>query len=140
MWPRVDSISNEGFGVRNLETWLVLALCWSPLCLLVGRFATSYQRSAGAWFLLSLFFSPVVAFIFLSVAGVPYSAVVRLKKEERLREKHSDDIDVRQAALHETKCPRCSAIVNPFTGGGVRSSEDEPWHLFCTNCGSEIEP
>ena len=139
------------------------------LCLLVGRFARSYERSPVAWFFLAVLlyllhyffaawlarsytgspilflivavlFSPFVALIFLLVAGVPYAAVVRKEKEERARKQHPERADVREIALSELECPKCGAKVNPVTGAGLHSPEDEPWLCICNACQTEIEP
>jgi membrane protein implicated in regulation of membrane protease activity len=132
-------------GLCNLSllTWLAIAAAaaaWFALCLLVGWLATLYERSAGAWFLLAMLFSPLAAFVFLLVANVPHAAVVRREREDRLRRAHPERADIREAALGELSCPKCGATLNPATGDGLRSSDDEPWRLFCNQCGTEIEP
>jgi hypothetical protein len=91
-----------------------------------------------AWFLLALFFSPAVTYVFLLAAGVPYSAVAFDASVERARKEHPERTDVREIALNELRCPKCGSTVNPATGDGLRSLDDEPWRLICDTCGSEI--
>ena len=123
----------------RLEIWFLSMILCLPFSVLVGWLAKSYQRSSGAWFLLAVIFSPLVAFVFLLVAGVPHSAVVRKEKEERARKQHPDADDIREIALSESKCPTCGATVNPATGDGLHSAEDEPWRLICNKCDTEIQ-
>jgi hypothetical protein len=101
--------------------WVLLMTLSLPFSLLVGWLAKSYQRSPGAWFLLAVIFTPLVAFVFLLVAGVPHSAVVRREKEERARKQHPDRADVSDIARSELNCPQCGATVNPATGDGLHS-------------------
>ena len=123
-----------------LDVWALTMVCCLPLSVLIGWMAKSYQRSPGAWFLLAVVFTPLVAFVFLLVAGVPYSAVVRQQKEHRARSRHPEAADVREIALSELECPKCGATVNPATNDGLHSPEDEPWRLICSQCGAEIQP
>ena len=129
-------------GLYNLSflTWLAIVAVWIVLCLLVGWRATSYKRSPEAWFLLAMLFSPLAAFVFLLVANVPHAAVVRREREDRLRRAHPERADIREAALSELFCPKCGATLNPATGDGLHSPEDEPWVLICNQCATEIQP
>ena len=72
------------------DIWIFSTILGLPFSLLIGWMAKSYQRSSGAWFLLAVTFTPLVTFVFLLVAGVPHSAVVRKDKEERDR---TDDVN-----------------------------------------------
>ncbi len=110
------------------------------LCLLVARMAKSYRRSPEGWFFLALVFSPLVAWIFLEVADVPHSAVVRAEDQKAVRVRHpeEDDRDVKLIAAHEGMCPHCGAVINTYTGEGLRNAEDESWKLLCTKCDREI--
>jgi hypothetical protein len=124
----------------RLEIWLLSMILCLPFSVLVGWMAKSYQRSSGAWFLLAVIFTPLVAFVFLLVAGVPHSAVVRKEKEERVRKQHPDRGDVSDIARSELDCPQCGATVNPATGDGLHSPESEPWRLICDKCEAEVVP
>lgn len=124
----------------DLNDWYLLMFFGIPFSALVGWMAKYYQRSMIAWFVLSVVFSPVVAFVFLIVAGVPHSAVVRREKEERVRARHPDRSGVREMAMAESSCPRCGVNLNTATGDGVHSPDDEPWRMSCDACGTEIEP
>lgn len=119
----------------------VFLICfWLFLCFLVGQEAQKYKRSASAWFLLALCFSPLVTFIFLLVADVPYNAILREEQEQRIRERHPERTDVRHIAANEMSCPKCGASVNPVTRDGLRSPDNEPWLLICNQCEAKIEP
>ena len=122
------------------DIWVMFVIVCLPLSLLIGWMAKSYQRSSGAWFLLAVIFTPLVAFVFLLVAGVPHSAVVRKEKEERVRTQHPERADVSDIAQSELVCPQCDATVNPATRDGLHSPEDEPWRLMCNQCEAEIQP
>ena len=45
----------------------MILIAWIPLCNLIGIAAKGYLRSSFAWFLLALFFSPLVTYIFLKI-------------------------------------------------------------------------
>jgi len=122
------------------EIWFWSMVLSLPFSVLVGWMAKSYQRSSGAWFLLAVIFTPLVAFVFLLVAGVPHLAVVQKEKEERARTQHPERADVSDIARSELECPQCGATVNPATGDGLHSPEDEPWRLMCNQCDAEIQP
>lgn len=124
----------------SIEVFLLYAILCLPFSALIGWMAKSYQRAPFAWFLLSVAFTPVAAFVFLLVADVPHGAVVRKEKEGRARSRHPAATSVREIALSELECPKCGAIVNPATGDGLDSPEDEPWRLICNQCGTEIQP
>ncbi|MGO9114242.1 MAG: hypothetical protein ACLP9L_33930 [Thermoguttaceae bacterium] len=125
------------FSVIGVTVFVVL---WFALSFFVGWLAVSYRRSQLAWFLLALLFSPAVAYVFLFVAGVPYSAVAFDASVERARKQHPERTDVREIALNELRCPKCGGTVNPATGDGLRSLDNDPWRLICNTCGSEITP
>src|SRR5581483_1793229 len=94
---------------------LVPIVIWVLLCFAVGKAAAAYRRPAGAWFLLALLLSPLVAFAFLLVAGDGEQAAALREKEERIRRLHPDRKDIHEAALNETHCPHCGASINPVT-------------------------
>jgi len=120
--------------------YFVLIVLWFVLSFFVGWQAVSYRRSQLAWTLLALCFCPLVAYIFLVVAGVPYSAAAFDASVETVRKQHPERSDVREIALNELRCPKCGGTVYPITGDGLRSQDDEPWRLICKTCGSEIIP
>ncbi len=124
----------------SLDDWFRLTILCLPFSAIVGWMAKSYDRSTLAWFILAVVFFPLTAFVFLLVAGVPHSAVVRKEKEERARRQHPERADIREIARSELACQQCDAIVNPVTGDGLHSPDDEPWRLICERCGANIQP
>ena len=98
------------------------------------------HRPPATWFLLALLLSPLVAFVFLVLAGDPQQAMALAEKEERLRQRHPGRQDHREAALNEMQCPHCGAAVNPVTEDGLHSPEAEPWLLICNQCRGTVEP
>jgi hypothetical protein len=108
------------------------------LAALIAWRAKAYGRAPGPWFLLALFVSPVIAFVVLWALGRPEEEVLS-EKEERIRRRHPERTDIREAALNEMKCPRCGAEVNVVTGDGLHTAENEPWLLFCNSCEAQIE-
>ena len=118
----------------------IILIAWIPLCILVGIAARGKLRSSFAWFLLAFLFSPFVAFIFLMIAGVSHSAAVRIEKEASFRRQHPERSDVRDMLANEMACPKCGSTVNPTTGDGLHSREDEPWVLLCDSCECELSP
>ena len=106
---------------------------------LVGLKAkNSFYRSSFAWIILSLLFTPLVAIVFLCVAGPHVDAWERVEatramgiEMEKQRKAHRDKME-----LHKMKatCKGCSAVVNITTREGVYSPEDEPWRVICKNC------
>ncbi len=119
---------------------LALIIVWLLLCSLVGGVASSFRRPPATWFLLALVLSPLLALVLLLVAGDPQEAAALREKEERIRQRHPDRKDIREAALNELNCPHCGTTVNPVTGDGLDSSEAEPWLLICNQCQGKIEP
>src|SRR5262245_33433740 len=85
------------------------------LSVLVAWAARTYGRPAGAWFLLALLVSPVIAFAVLWIVGSPADGALG-EKEERLRQRHPDRTDIREVAMNEMRCPRCGAALNVVTG------------------------
>src|SRR5262249_35040482 len=119
---------------------LVPLIVWVLFCFLVGKAASLFHRPPATWFLLALLLSPLLAFVLLLIAGDPWEAMALRQKEERIRQRHPERKDIREAALNEMECPRCGAVVNPVTGDGLHSSEAEPWLLICNQCQGKIEP
>jgi hypothetical protein len=115
-------------------------IVWMLLCALVGRFAASFQRPPATWFLLAALLSPAVAAVILLCLGNPEQAIAMREKEERIRQRHPERTDLREAALSEMECPHCGAAVNPITEDGLHSLEAEPWLLLCNKCEGTIEP
>ena len=115
-------------------------LVWLFFCFVVGRFAVTFHRSSGVWFLVALLLSPLGAVIALYLAGDAEGDPVQREKEERIRRNHPHRKDVQEAILNEMNCPHCAAAVNPVTGDGLHSSEEEPWLLFCNRCQEAVEP
>ena len=127
-------------SVAMLKLYLILWIAfWLLLSFLVGRFASSLHRSPAIWFLLALLCNPLLAFAILWVIGDP-QATVAIEREDRIRQRHPERKDIREAALNEMNCPHCGAAVNPITEDGLHSSEREPWLLICNRCQGMIEP
>jgi len=109
-----------------------LVICW-----LVGLAAKRMMyRSMLGWTALALFFSPVVAFIFLSVAGPPVGAADQIREAGEAEQQRKIAEDQRRAEL---ECPSCAVPVNLLTRMGITSTEKEPWRMSCANCAHEIE-
>ena len=53
---------------------------WILLSILVGVFASSKKRSGGGWFFISIFISPLIAFIILLVIGPSPSTLKKCPK------------------------------------------------------------
>ena len=70
----------------------------------------------------------------------PHRAMALQEKEERIRQRHPERKDLREAALNEMQCPHCGAAVNPVTADGLHSPEAEPWLLICNQYQGRIEP
>jgi hypothetical protein len=126
--------------MRDAVLVLVPIIVWLFCCYLVGRAASAFHRLPANWFLLALFLSPLAAFVLLLLMGDAQQALALREKEERIRQRHPEWKDLREAALNEMQCPRCGAEVNPITGDGLHSSEIEPWRLVCDQCQGMIEP
>jgi len=126
--------------MQDLNTILpaIAMILWIPLSLLVGRAAGNYQRSSIWWFVLAFVFSPLVAYVFLLVADVPHKAVLRQELADRVKARHPDRTDVHVETENEMNCPNCGAAVNPYTGDGLHSPEEEPWRLICDKCETEV--
>jgi hypothetical protein len=119
---------------------LVLLAIWLLLCALVGRAASSSHRPPATWFLLAVLLSPLAAYVLLLLAGDAEAGRALAEREERIRRRHPGLKNVREAALNEARCPRCGAEVNPVTGEGLHSPEEEPWLLICDGCQTPYEP
>lgn len=126
--------------MSDVPYFLVPLAVWLFLCSLVAVAASSFARRPATWFLLALVLSPLAAYLLLLVAGDARAALALREKEERIRQRHPERTDLREAALNETSCPRCGAVVNPVTGDGLHTSEAEPWLLICDRCRAPIEP
>ncbi len=113
---------------------------WVALAGLVTRAAVAYRRPPGTWVLNSLFVGAPIALILLYIVGDPEDAAALQDKEERIRRRHPERTDIREAAMNEMRCPTCGADVNVVTGDGLHTAEDEPWLLFCDRCKGQIEP
>ena len=118
----------------------IALVLWIPLSLLVARAAAGYQRSSIGWFVLAFVFSPLVAYVFLLVADVPHKAILRRELEDRVKARHPGRTDIRYVAQSEMDCPNCGTAVNPSTGDGLHSPENEPWRVICEKCETEIVP
>ena len=119
---------------------LVLLAVWLLLCALVGRAAAAAHRPPATWFLLAALLSPMAAYALLLLAGDPEAGRALAEREDRIRRRHPGLKNVRDAALNEARCPRCGAEVNPVTGEGLHSPEEEPWLLICDGCQTPYEP
>jgi hypothetical protein len=106
-------------------------------CVLVGFAADrTMYRSFFGWTILAFFFSPLVAFIFLQVAGPPLIAANQVSKyKEAIRQRDIADDEYRA----DDTCPSCGSPINFVTHQGIESPEDEPWRVFCVNCEQEID-
>lgn len=115
-------------------------LGWLFFSSLVAYAASKFHRAPATWLMLALLLSPLAAFFLLLVAGDPEATRALQEKEERIRERHPDRKDLREAALNEMECPHCGAPVNPVTGDGLHSLPAEPWLLICNECQGRVEP
>ena len=115
-------------------------VCYLVLSFVVGQIARGYKRSSVAWFLLSLFTSPLCAWLYLVVAGIPHTAVVKAEKTRAVRDRHPDksDAEVLKIVNHEENCPECGAVVNSYTSEGIVQREPETWMLHCAACGAPL--
>jgi len=86
----------------------LLAL-WVGLSLLVGAWASNWGRSAVAWFAVAVFLSPLVAAVFLAVAG---------KREIEAEERQI-------ASGARNKCPFCAELIKPEA-------------IVCKHCGRDL--
>jgi hypothetical protein len=119
--PKAVVGSSTGDVAGIVAVWVFYALLVAG----VAYLASSYRRSAFWWAILAIVFTPIVAGIFLLVAGVPAELPSPAPEEV--------DFDGR------TTCQSCGAAVDWDTHQGLHSPEDEPWRLLCDNCGHEIE-
>ncbi|HUL30814.1 MAG TPA: zinc ribbon domain-containing protein, partial [Thermodesulfobacteriota bacterium] len=53
---------------------------WIVLSILVGVYASSKRRSGFGWFILSIFISPLIAFVIVAVAGLPKGELKKCPK------------------------------------------------------------
>ncbi|HJZ93884.1 MAG TPA: hypothetical protein VKE40_23625 [Gemmataceae bacterium] len=119
---------------------LVLLAVWLLMCAMVGRAASSFHRPPGTWFLLAAVLSPLAAYVLLLLAGDPEAWRALAEREDRIRRRHPNLKNVREAVLNEAHCPRCGAEVNPVTGEGLHCPEEEPWLLICDGCQTTYQP
>lgn len=106
------------------------------LSLLVGLFARKMMhRSVVVWTVLSMWFTPLVAFFFLIVAGRPREIEdeVRDLVDAEEEKKAADD------ERCESKCPSCGAAINLATRKGITASGEEPWKVSCAKCSHELK-
>jgi hypothetical protein len=97
--------------------------------------ARAFRRSAGAWFLLSLLFSPIAGAVFLLVAGPPQGAPVEDASYPAEVEAIEEEKEQEMSAAREMSCPNCGAAINPYTGKGIaQRDEKQPWALSCEKC------
>ena len=115
----VGSSAGETIGV--VIAWIV----WALLVAGVAWLATSFRRSAFWWAVLAIVFTPIIAGIFLLVAGVP-AEVGPPEPEDARFDGHAT-------------CQSCGAAGDWETHEGLHSPEDEPWRLLCDDCGHEVE-
>ena len=91
-------------------------------CVLVGFAAdrTMYRSFLG-WTILAFFFSPLVAYIFLQIAGPPLSAANQFSQyKEALRQRDIAD-DERRA---DDTCPSCGSPINLVKHNRMRLPEN----------------
>jgi hypothetical protein len=85
--------------------------------LLVGSHAKDpYYRSMFGWTILAFLFTPLIALVFLFVAGPPMEARERVEAdsaEDLARRKMKAEEKVRESG--EMRCTSCSAVVNVTT-------------------------
>jgi hypothetical protein len=126
--------------VGEVGVIVVSLAVWLGLCALVGRAAIGFHRRPVVWFLLAALSSPLAAYVVLLLVGDAGARREWAEREERLRRRHPDLKNVREAARSEARCPRCGAEVNVVTGDGLLTSEAEPWLLICQACQTPYEP
>ncbi len=125
---------------RSPVTWFLLALLCNPLLVLAILLCFIGDPPPAIWFLLALLCNPLLVFAILWIIGDPEATAALREREDRIRERHPERKDIREAALNEMNCPHCGAAVNPITEDGLHSSEREPWLLICNRCQGTIEP
>ena len=120
-----------------MENALVLII-YSSICLVVGYCARRMmQRSMLVWTVLGLFFTPLVAFVFLLVAGRPYDPVAEIREHAEAKELRGIAETERVA---EHVCPSCGSPVNLSTRKGVNTVDsEEPWRISCASCSHELD-
>jgi len=126
--------------MNSLVLALVAIIPWLVVCSLVARLASSFHRPPATWFLLALLLSPLLVAVLLLILGDAERAIMLRESEERIRQRHPERTDLREAALNEMQCPHCGATVNPITEDGLHSPETQPWLLICNQCHGAIEP
>jgi hypothetical protein len=115
----------SGSSAADVAGTIAFWVMYAVLVAGVAWWASSYRRSVFWWTILAIVFSPVVAGVFLLVAGVP--------AETGPPEPESVDFDGRAT------CESCGAAVDWDTHEGLHSAEGEPWRLLCDHCGHELE-
>jgi len=56
------------------EVWPYISAMWTTIALLAGGYARTRNRSALAWFVLTLTFGPIAAFFLVVMSPVPQRA------------------------------------------------------------------
>jgi hypothetical protein len=90
--------------------------------------------------LLSVATAPITGFVLPTLLADPGRERELREKEQRIRSEHPELKDVREAAMNETLCPNCQAIINPITGDGYHSPPEEPWVMICNQCNATLDP
>jgi hypothetical protein len=117
---------------------IVVATVYILFCLLIGVLAKRFcYRSIFGWMVLAFLFSPLVAGVFLFVAGPTVTEWERVKADRARKEEILDHgIDFARAKI---SCKGCGNAVNIATREGIYSPEDEPWRIICEKCDSPID-
>lgn len=63
----------DNFAAMFSEDWYFIALLFLMLCAVNSSIALKQGRVAGTWFLLSIFLSPLLAFVLLFLVPKPSS-------------------------------------------------------------------
>ncbi len=107
-------------------------------CYLLGSAAKgSFYRSMFGWAFLAFLFSPVVALVFLIVAGPPMEAKEQVEADLAKRKREIGGVV--DGSHIEATCKACGAVVSITSREGVYSPEDEPWRVICKNCDQPID-
>lgn len=74
------------------EVWPYISAMWTTVALLAGGYARTRNRSALAWFVLTLTFGPIAAFFLVVMSPVPQrAATAERPSAERAAERRSAD-------------------------------------------------
>ena len=89
------------------------------------------------WTVLAFLFTPLVALVFLFVAGSPMEAREQVEADMAKGKKAmGGGVDLPKM---EMTCKACGNVVNIVTREGIYSPEDGSWRIICKNCDVPID-